>query len=164
MYYAQYDSPVGKLLLTCREEGLTGIRYDRQLPEYGKREDHPILQQTKLWLDSYFRGEDPAAGIPVAPEGTAFQKQVWNLLLTIPYGQTRTSGDIAREIAELSGKKSMSAQAVGQAVGRNPISILLPCHRVVGANGQLTGYTGGMERKIRLLCHEGRQIEKDIVL
>ena len=164
MYHAQYDSPVGKLLLTYREEGLTGIRYDRELPESGNREDHPVLQQTKLWLDSYFRGEAPDAGIPLVPEGTEFQKQVWNLLLTIPYGQTRTYGDIAREMAELPGKKNMAAQAVGQAVGRNPVSILIPCHRVVGANGQLTGYAGGMERKIWLLCHEGRQIEKDVVL
>ena len=97
-------------------------------------------------------------------EGTEFQKQIWNLLLTIPYGQTRTYGDIAREMAALSGKEKMSAQAVGQAVGRNPISILIPCHRVVGTKGQLTGYAGGLENKIWLLRHEGRQIEKDIVL
>ena len=164
MYSTCYDSPVGKLLLTCREEGLTGIWFDRELPEPGERQDHHILQQTRCWLEAYFRGEDPVMDIPVALEGTAFQKRVWQSLLTIPYGHTRSYGDIAREMAAFFGKEKMSAQAVGRAVGKNPISILLPCHRVVGAKGQITGYGGGMERKIHLLCHEGRKIENNIVL
>ena len=159
MYYAQYDSPVGKLFLTCQDTGLTGIWYDKELPAHGNREDHPLLEQTKLWLDSYFRSEKSAAGIPMALQGTDFQKRVWKILMTIPWGETRTYGEIAREMAELSGKKSMSAQAVGQAVGRNPVNILIPCHRVVGAGGKLTGYAGGLERKTWLLRHEGRQIE-----
>ena len=163
MYAAQYDSPVGKLLLTCREDGLTGIWYDREIPACMHR-NHPILQQTKLWLDSYFRGENPGFEISLSLEGTEFQKQVWNMLLNIPYGKTKTYGEIAREMAAMRGRKNMSSQAVGQAVGRNPISILIPCHRVVGTKGRLTGYAGGMERKIWLLRNEGRQIEKDIVL
>ena len=101
--------------------------------------------------------------MPILPEGTAFQQQVWKLLLEIPYGKTRTYGDLSREIERLTGKEKMSAQAVGQAVGRNPISILIPCHRVVGAKGQLTGYAGGLERKIRLLRHEGLRLENNIV-
>lgn len=162
MYGTYYDSPLGNLLLTCTEEGLTGLYMNRELPQ--KPEEHPILLQTAKWLDAYFRGENPSVAVPLSLEGTEFQKQVWNILLTIPYGQTRTYGDIAREMAALSGKEKMSAQAVGQAVGKNPISILIPCHRVVGTKGKLTGYAGGLENKIWLLRHEGRQIEKDIVL
>ena len=162
MYYTQYDSPLGKLLLSCTDAGLTGICRNLEEPEH--LDAHPILLQTKQWLDAYFRGENPLVTVPLSLEGTEFQKQIWNLLLTIPYGQTRTYGDIAREMAALSGKEKMSAQAVGQAVGKNPISILIPCHRVIGTRGQLTGYAGGLEKKIQLLCHEGHQIEKDHVL
>ena len=161
MYYASYDSLVGKLLLECTDAGLTGIYMDREIPE--QPETHPILQQTAAWLDGYFRGENLPAGIPLDPKGTEFQKQVWKILLTIPYGETRTYGDIAGEMALLRGKEKMSAQAVGQAVGRNPINILVPCHRVVGTRGALTGYGGGLPRKIRLLQHEGHIIEKDMV-
>ena len=164
MYAVQYDSPVGSLLLTCRDEGLTGIWFDRELPDHCRQENHPILHQTQLWLDGYFSGEKPSMEIPLAPDGTEFQKQVWKRLLTIPYGETKTYGGIAREVASMMGKEKMSAQAVGQAVGRNPISILIPCHRCVGARGRLTGYAGGMDRKIWLLRHEGRLIEKDTVL
>jgi len=163
MYCKQYDSPVGKLLLTCRDSGLTGIWFDREVPE-GQQSEHPILQQTEKWLDAYFRGENPEMEIPFALEGTAFQKQVWNLLRTIPYGELRSYGSIAREIAAVQGKENMSAQAVGQAVGKNPVSILIPCHRVVGTGGRLTGYAGGLDRKEKLLRHEGRQIEIDVVL
>lgn len=163
MFVAEYESPVGKMLLTCREEGLTGIWFDRALPTESSR-DHPVLQQTKQWLDAYFRGENPVAEIPIALEGTAFQKQVWNLLQAIPYGKTCSYGDLAREMAVIYGKEKMSAQAVGQAVGRNPISILIPCHRVVGTKGQLTGYAAGLDKIIWLLRHEGQQIENNIVL
>ena len=162
MYGTYYDSPLGNLLVTCTEEWLTGLYMNRELPQIP--EEHPILLQTAKWLDAYFRGENPLVTVPLSLEGTEFQKQIWNLLLTIPYGKTRTYGDIAREMAALSGKEKMSAQAVGQAVGRNPISILIPCHRVVGTKGKLTGYAGGLENKIRLLRHEGRKIEKNIVL
>ena len=162
MYCTQYDSPLGKLLLTCTEEGLTGIYMNREAPD--RPDDHPVLHQAVQWLDAYFLGQAPAVEVPLNLKGTDFQKQIWNILLTIPYGRTRTYGDIAREMAALSGKEKMSAQAVGQAVGKNPISILIPCHRVVGTKGQLTGYAGGLENKIRLLRLEGQQIEKDIVL
>ena len=119
------------------------------------QQNHPILQQVKLWLDSYFRGENPGFEMPLSLEGTEFQKQVWNMLLNIPYGKTRTYGDIAREMAVLLGKEKMSAQAVGQAVGRNPIGILIPCHRVIGADGSLGGYSAGLDRKRFLLDLEG---------
>jgi len=162
MYQKQYASPLGTLLLECTDSGLTGIYLDREEPH--RQDDHPILHQTALWLDAYFRGERLPAEIPLAPEGTVFQKQVWQCLLTIPYGGTRSYGDIAREMAALRGKEKMSAQAVGQAVGKNPVSILVPCHRVVGTQGQLTGYGGGLIRKSWLLHHEGHKIENDIVL
>lgn len=112
----------------------------------------------------YFRGENLPVEIPLAPQGTDFQKAVWKILLTIPFGEIRTYGDIAREMALLRGMEKMSSQAVGQAVGKNPINILVPCHRVVGAAGQLTGYSCGLEKKVWLLMHEGHRIEKDIVL
>ena len=162
MYQRSYDSPLGKLLLECTDAGLTGIFMNRE-NHYG-RDGHPILHRTAAWLDAYFRGENLSAELPLAPEGTEFQKQVWTILLAIPYGETRTYGDIAREMAWLRGKEKMSAQAVGQAVGRNPINILIPCHRVLGAGGQLTGYSCGLEKKIWLLKHEGHRIENDIVL
>lgn len=161
MYQRQYDSPLGNLLLECTDTGLTGIYMNRE--NHHEQDDHPILHRTAAWLDAYFRGEDLPAEIPLAPEGTDFQKQVWKILLTIPCGATKSYGDIAREIALLRGKEKMSAQAVGQAVGKNPISILLPCHRCVGAGGRLTGYSSGLEKKIWLLRHEGHTIEKDIV-
>ena len=160
MYCTSYDSPVGKLLLTCTDQALTGLYMNREIPE---EEDHPLFRQTKKWLDAYFRGAPPEPDIPLAMEGTPFQQQVWQLLLNIPYGEIRTYGYLAREMARLTGKAQMSAQAVGQAVGRNPISILIPCHRVVGARGEITGYAGGIEKKQWLLRHEGRQIENHIV-
>ena len=161
MFWNQYHSPVGNLLLTCTGRGLTGIYLNRELPL--QTSDHPILRQTAVWLDDYFRGIPPAAEIPLDLEGTEFQKMVWQILLTIPYGELRSYGAISREIASLLGKETMSAQAVGQAVGKNPVSILIPCHRVVGSNGKLTGYAGGIDKKIWLLRHEGRQIENHIV-
>lgn len=155
MYFAEYDSPVGKLLLTCGETGLTGLWMDREPPVDGVRNgEHPVLRKAFRWLDAYFQGAELPADFPLAPRGTPFQKQVWGLLLTIPRGQTCTYGDIAREMAQRLGKEKMSAQAIGQAVGKNPISILIPCHRVVGAKGQLTGYAGGLDRKAWLLKHE----------
>lgn len=156
MYYAEYDSPIGKLLLTSDGTALTGLWMDREAPGGAAAgEKVPVLAQTETWLDAYFRGESPDVQFPLAPEGTAFQKQVWEILLTIPCGKTCTYGSIAREMALRMGKERMSAQAVGGAVGRNPISILIPCHRVVGAKDALTGYAGGIERKLWLLRHEG---------
>ena len=150
MDYCEYPSPVGTLYLTADAGGLTGIWMHLQ-----KTEDFPILSQAKVWLDGYFSGTPSEVTFPLNPHGTPFQKQVWEILLTIPYGKTTTYGAIAREIALRTGKEKMSAQAVGQAVGANPISILIPCHRVVGANGKLTGYAGGLDKKEWLLRHEG---------
>ena len=155
MDYCEYPSPVGTLYLTAGEGGLTGIWMH---PE--KTEDFPILSQAKAWLDGYFSGNPAELSFPLNPHGTPFQKQVWEILLTIPYGEITTYGAIAREIALRTGKEKMSAQAVGQAVGANPISILIPCHRVVGANGKLTGYTGGLEKKEWLLRHEGWLLDR----
>jgi len=158
MYFTEYASPLGMLLLTCREEGLTGLWFDREpLAEACRREDHPVFQAAKTWLDGYFSGKLEPLSVPLCPEGTPFQKQVWQLLLAIPYGQSRSYGSLARELAQLLGKEKMSAQAVGQAVGSNPISIIIPCHRVVGAKGQLTGYASGLDKKIWLLSHECQQ-------
>ena len=160
MYDTSYDSPLGPLLLTCTDQTLTGLYMNRKTE---KQDSHPILRQTGKWLDAYFRGENPVLDLPLHPQGTPFQQQVWQLLLNIPYGEIRTYGYLAREMVRLTGKAKMSAQAVGQAVGRNPISILIPCHRVVGARGEITGYAGGIEKKQWLLRHEGRQIENHIV-
>ena len=158
MYFTEYDSPIGTLLLTCREDGLTGLWMNRLPPEDGcRREDHPIFLEAKLWLDRYFRGEAPPVTVPLGPEGTPFRQQVWQLLQAIPYGESRSYGDLARQMAAILGNENMSAQAIGQAVGSNPISIFIPCHRVVGARGQLTGYAGGIHNKIWLLRHEGQQ-------
>lgn len=155
LYYTQYPSPIGPLLLTADECGLTGLWiHKRPAGETGDPE-LPVLKMAVCWLDAYFRGEDPVIDFPLHPMGTPFQRKVWEILLTIPYGETRSYGSIAREMAAWAGKKKMSAQAVGQAVGRNPLCIVVPCHRVVGAKGQLTGYTGGMEHKVWLLRHEG---------
>lgn len=154
--YSEYDSPVGRLLLLSDGEALTGLWMDMPVPGGAlPGGEVPVLAKAEAWLDRYFRGEDPAVDFPLAPEGTDFQRKVWDILLTIPNGATRTYGDIAREMAVLLGKEKMSAQAVGGAVGRNPIGIIIPCHRVIGAKGQLTGYAGGVERKLWLLRHEG---------
>lgn len=155
MYYTEYPSTLGTMLLTRLDTGLTGIWMNRKLPENGiLMDDHPIFCQTKQWLDGYFAGRTAMPQLPLELEGTPFQKTVWNRLRDIPWGSVVTYGHIAREMERLSGKR-MSAQAVGSAVGRNPISILIPCHRVVGVNGKLTGYAGGLDKKAWLLRHEG---------
>ncbi len=156
-YYTFYSSPLGRILLLSDGTALTGLYMEGQRGEpCGIEADLPVFDKTKNWLDAYFRGESPEPkSLPLFPKGTVFQEAVWQILLTIPYGQTLSYGHIAREIAQRLGKEKMSAQAVGQAVGRNPISIIIPCHRVVGAKGQLTGYAGGVDKKNWLLKHEG---------
>ena len=155
LQFAIYPSPLGSLLLLSDGTSLTGIYMGYPVSVEAEEGDCPVLRQTEAWLDAYFRGENPEPdGIPLLPKGTPFQEEVWQILKTIPYGQTRSYGDIAREMAQRLGKEKMSAQAVGQAVGSNPISIIIPCHRVVGAKGQLTGYAGGLDKKIWLLTHE----------
>ena len=156
-YYLQYDSPVGMLLLTCRDGALTGLWMDASVPADAlPGVNQPVLRSAKRWLEEYFRGNaTDIRDLQLAPRGTPFQTAVWQILCNIPCGETRTYGSIAREMAVLLGKEKMSAQAVGQAVGKNPISIIIPCHRVVGTNGKLTGYAGGLEKKAWLLRHEG---------
>lgn len=118
------------------------------------RPECEVLRLAGEWLEQYFSGQTPTVQVPLAPRGTEFQKLVWGLLRQIPYGQTATYGDLARQVAAQLGRAAMSAQAVGGAVGRNPISLLIPCHRVLGGHGELTGYAGGIERKKWLLTHE----------
>lgn len=162
-YSTHYASPLGLLMLASDGDNLVGLwiegqKYfgdtvDEDMTEKG---DLPVFTATKNWLDKYFAGQKPAiADLPLAPTGGAFRKAVWNILCEIPYGQYITYGDIAKAVAVRMGKASMSSQAVGGAVGHNPISIIIPCHRVVGANGSLTGYAGGISKKIKLLEREG---------
>ena len=158
-----YDSPIGKLLLSAGENALTGVWFEGQkyFPEHlcasAVRDDaHPVLSRARDWLDRYFAHEQPdPRELKLAPRGSEFRHQVWELLLQIPYGQVTTYGALAKELAEQRGLSSLSAQAVGGAVGHNPISIIVPCHRVVGADGSLTGYAGGMDKKLLLLTLEG---------
>ena len=162
-YFTTYMSPVGELLLACDGKSLTGLwlKGQRYYPtpetlDVMEERDVPVLNRTRQWLDRYFAGErpDPCA-LPLAPRGTAFRKAVWELLLAIPYGETLTYRRLAEKTARKLGRKSMSFQAVGGAVGHNPISIIIPCHRVIGSDGNLTGYAGGLDRKQWLLAHEG---------
>lgn len=157
-YFNHYDSPVGTLLLVSDGNNLTGLYMHRPIPE---ETDLPVFARTKQWLDAYFRGENPGVDVPIKLTGTPFQMQVWELLKEIPLGQTRTYGELAAQIARETGKMKMSSQAVGRAVGKNPVSILIPCHRVVGAKGSLTGYAGGLENKKWLLAHEGWQTQNE---
>lgn len=168
MYWkSTYMSPVGELTLAELDGCLAGLWIKGQKyylaslreEELADRET-PTLLRAKGWLDEYFSGRQPSIlSLPLAPQGTAFQRSVWQLLCQIPYGQMKTYGQIAEEMAALRGG-SPSARAVGTAVGHNPISIIIPCHRVVGAKGHLTGYAGGIDKKIQLLEHEGADIAR----
>lgn len=164
MYYAtHYKSPVGDILLVSDENNIIGLwlgeqKYmEKTMPtDITEQDDIPILQEGIAWLDDYFAGKEPKLSrLSLAPIGGEFRQQVWRILAEIPYGELRTYGNIAKEVARRMEKDRMSAQAVGGAVGHNPISIIIPCHRVVGTNGSLTGYAGGIEKKIKLLEHEG---------
>ena len=155
MHFAEYASPLGTLLLQSDGAFLRSLKFGTMDTAAG--EEDWVLTDTKRWLDAYFRGDEPMLEIPLAPEGTEFQKRVWKMLAQIPGGATRSYGELARELAQQMGKKTMSAQAVGQAVGRNPIAILIPCHRVMGSRGELTGYAWGIDRKKWLLEHEMKQ-------
>ena len=157
VYTCQYSSPLGGILLAADEIGLTGLWFEgekylaAQLPQNHIQQETPILKDVTHWLDIYFTGSEPDFMPPLHPAGSPFQQSVWELLLRIPYGQTTTYGALAQQLAQQRGLAHMSAQAVGGAVGHNRISILIPCHRVVGTNGSLTGYAGGIDRKRKLL-------------
>lgn len=161
-YKTTYNSPLGTITLACDGKNLVGAWFDGQKyfagsvnEEMIENDSFEIFNRTKLWLDKYFRGEKPGISeLSLAPNGNAFRQSVWKILCKIPYGKVITYGDIASEIAQQRGLDRMSAQAVGGAVGHNPISIIIPCHRVVGCKGNLTGYAGGLDKKIRLLEHE----------
>ena len=159
-YLQRYDSPLGDILLAADEIGLTGLWLDgqkyfaRDLSAERVERETPILTEAKRWLDIYFTGREPDFLPPLHPAGSPFQQAVWALLLQIPYGQTVTYGQLAARLAAERGFARMSAQAVGGAVGRNRISLIIPCHRVIGADGSLTGYAGGLDRKAKLLVWE----------
>ena len=156
-YTQHYDSPLGSILLAADDVGLTGLWFDGQkyfargLSNERIEQETSVLAEAKRWLDIYFTGKKPDFTPPLHPIGSAFRRSVWEILLQIPYGQTTTYGEIAKQLAEKHGLPRMSAQAVGGAVGHNEISIIIPCHRVVGADGSLTGYAGGIGKKEKLL-------------
>lgn len=160
-YVSRYRSPLGAILLAADDAGLTGAWFEGQkyfargLDRADKAGDLPVFSSAREWLDRYFSGRDPGPVPPLHLIGTEFQKEIWTLLQAVPRGLTTTYGALAEQLARRMGLAHMSAQAVGGAVGRNPISILVPCHRVVGSGGSLTGYAGGLDRKIALLTLEG---------
>ena len=168
LYNTYFSSPLGKIMLTGNDESLTGLWIAGQKYFAGTaqtlpllKNDLPLFAETKKWLQDYFLCKRPSIdNLPLAPQGGEFRQSVWKILREIPYGSLTTYGEIAREIARQNGKTKMSAQAVGGAVGHNPISIIIPCHRVVGTNGSLTGYAGGLDLKIKLLELEGVDMSK----
>ena len=161
-YTHHYLSPLGGITLSSDGYALTGLWFDgqkhcAQTPEPGNMETAlPVFDASDRWLDLYFCGCIPDFAPPLSPRGSAFRLSVWELLLSIPYGQTVTYGEIARRLTEKTGASRMSAQAIGGAVGHNPISLIIPCHRVIGADGSLIGYGGGLDRKQALLTLEKR--------
>ena len=156
-YIEKYASPLGIITMGSNGRQLTGLWFEGQKyfdhPSGDRPQHHalPIFDETRTWLDVYFQGKCPTFTPPMLLNDTPFRRTVWQLLLTIPYGETTTYKDIAMKWARQHGVKSMSSQAVGGAVERNPISIIIPCHRVIGTNGSLTGYAGGLDRKRWLL-------------
>lgn len=169
-YWTTCPSPVGTLTLACTDDGerLAGLWIEGQKYHGGRllqsmTEDGgaPVFEAAKRWLERYFAGQKPGISeLPLAPAGGAFRQGVWSILREIPYGQVTTYGAIAKRMAEKLGKARMAGQAVGGAVGHNPISIIIPCHRVVGAGGSLTGYAAGIETKIKLLALEGADLSR----
>ena len=167
-YSTQHSSPVGTITLASDGNSLVGLWIQDQKYFGGsvaqamtESPDLPIFTAAKEWLDKYFSGQKPAiAELSLAPNGSEFRKAVWEILCEIPYGEVTTYGEIAKKMAARMNQKHMSAQAIGGAVGHNPISIIIPCHRVVGSNGSLTGYAGGIDKKILLLEHEGADLSK----
>lgn len=161
-YIWKYTSPFGQMTMASDGENLIGLWFEQQkyfgatLSEDVMEEKLPVFEETIRWLERYFSGEKPEIEeLSLAPHGSEFRKEVWKILCQIPYGKVITYGEIARQIAKERGLERMSAQAVGGAVGHNPISVIVPCHRVIGSDGSLTGYAGGIDLKKMLLEHEG---------
>jgi methylated-DNA-[protein]-cysteine S-methyltransferase len=162
-YSSEYSSPVGRIFLASNGESLVGLWIEGQkyfcntvTEDMTEKSGLPVFTASKKWLDRYFSGSNPPIfGLAITPCGTMFRKAVWNALCKIPYGKVTTYGNIAKVVAARINRPGMSAQAVGGAVGHNPVSIIIPCHRVVGSNGSLTGYAGGIDKKIKLLELEG---------
>ena len=168
-YIYHYHSPLGGITLSSNGTELTGLWFDGQkyfgdtLGEEYEERNLPIFEETARWLDIYFSGKSPDFTPALSMETTPFRKAVWKIMLTIPYGRTMTYGEIANRIAKQKGLPNMSAQAVGGAVGHNSISLIVPCHRVVGTNGSLTGYSGGIDKKVKLLTLEKVNMSKFFV-
>lgn len=165
IYVSHFSSPIGMITLASDADGeslvglwLQGQKYffDTMKNQQATESENRILLRAKKWLEGYFAGKrPPVSELNLSPRGSEFRRTVWDMLLEIPYGEVRTYGDIAKEAASRLGAMRMSAQAVGGAVGHNPISIIIPCHRVVGSDGSMTGYAGGIDKKLWLLRHEG---------
>ncbi|WP_290776380.1 methylated-DNA--[protein]-cysteine S-methyltransferase [Anaerofustis sp.] len=168
IYTKYYSSPIGKILMASKNNKLIGLWIEGQKyylsnlkASLEEKNDDITLTKAEIWLNKYFKGEKPdIKDLDLNPIGSEFRQSVWKILCNIPYGKTTTYNDIAKEIAKQKGIEKMSAQAVGGAVGHNPISIIIPCHRVVGTNGSLTGYAGGIDKKIFLLKHEKVDMNK----
>lgn len=166
IYTTYYNSPIGKILIATRDNKLIGAWFEGQKyylsglkQEIIEDNKNDVLLKTKCWLDRYFNNKQPSIDeLNISFIGSEFRKSVWRILCTIPYGKTITYSDIAKQIARQRSVNKMSAQAVGGAVGHNPISIIVPCHRVIGKNGNLTGYAGGIDKKAYLLKHENVDI------
>lgn len=165
-YTTKYETPLGSVLLAADETGLTGLWFDGAryygagLDPQHEEKEIPVFDTVRAWLCDYFAARKPDVLPPLHLIGSPFRVRIWEIMLQIPYGQTMTYGELARQIAKEKGIGRMSAQAVGGAVAHNPVSIIIPCHRMVGTNGSLTGYAGGIPRKIELLKLEGVGMEK----
>jgi len=168
IYQTYYKSPIGSITLASDGKNIIGLWMEGQkyygdtvTEEMIEKNELAIFKKTKKWLDRYFMGEKPSISeIPLAPRGGEFRKIVWDILCQIPYGEVTTYGEIGKKAAKIMNKKNMSGQAVGGAVGHNPISLIIPCHRVVGGDGSLTGFSGGLNKKIALLEHERVDMSK----
>ena len=161
MYYSYYKSPLCRMIMTSDGENLTGLWFEKQkyrateVKDEVRDDDIPVFENTRLWLAIYFAGNCPDFVPPIKFNGSEFQNNVWNILKDIPFGKTMTYGEVAESLCKRLGLRRMSAQAIGNAVSHNPIAIIIPCHRVVGANGKLVGYAAGTDKKQWLLNNEG---------
>lgn len=169
IYQCTLDTPLGAATASAADNALTGFwfigqkYYPANTQHWIEKPDYPVFAALRVWLDAYFAGKNPTLDLPLNPKGTAFQEAVWKILLQIPHGKLSTYGDIAKQMAKQRGLSSMSSQAVGGAVGHNPISVLIPCHRVIGSTGSLTGYAGGIDKKIALLHLEGANMNGQLI-